>query len=253
MLIEACIDDLVSARNAAAGGAHRLELCDNLADGGTTPSHGITAHLLERSSIPVFPIVRCRGGGFHYAADELDVMRRDVADFALLGAPGVVLGALTAEADIDQLAIARLRDSAGEMSITFHRAFDHCRDPMAALETLIGLGIDRVLTSGQRARAWEGRELIATLVEQAAGRIIVMAGGGIGEQDVEALVRETGVREVHVRATMIVRDAAAWETRSAVPFRRALPGDEAARLVTDPQRIAAIRESAERGAAAPPT
>jgi copper homeostasis protein len=246
MLIEACIDDLVSARNAVAGGAHRLELCDNLADGGTTPSHGLVAHLLENSPIPVFPIVRSRGGGFAYADDELDVMRRDVADLALLGAPGVVIGALTAEAEIDQLAVARLRDSAGGMSITFHRAFDHCRDPEAALETLIGLGIDRVLTSGQRERAWEGRELIARLVRQAAGRVTIMAGGGIGEQDVEELVRQTGVEEIHVRATMVVREARSWEIRSAVPFRRALPGDEAARLVTDPQRIAAIRESAER-------
>ena len=252
MLIEACIDDLVSARNAAAGGAGRLELCDNLSDGGTTPSHGLLAHLLESSPIPVFPIVRCRGGGFSYAADELDVMRRDVADIAEVGAPGVVIGALTAEGDVDQLAVARLRDSAREMSITFHRAFDRCRDPRGALETLVNLGIDRVLTSGHAARAWEGRALIAELVEQAAGRITVMAGGGVGEQDVEALVRETGVREVHVRATMTIRDAPAWESRSVVPFRRALPGDEAARLVTDPQRIAAIRAAAERGSGGPP-
>jgi copper homeostasis protein len=248
MLIEACIDDLVSARNAAAGGAHRLELCDNLSDGGTTPSHGLIAHLVEHSPLPVFPIVRPRGGGFAFAADELDVMRRDVADIAAIGAPGVVIGALTTESEVDQLAVARLRDSAQEMSLTFHRAFDHCRDPFAALETLIGLGVDRVLTSGQRSRAWEGRELIGQLVEAAAGRISIMAGGGISEQDVEELVRQTGVREVHVRATMVIRDVPAWETRWAVPLRKALPGDESARLVTDPQRIVAIRESAERGA-----
>jgi copper homeostasis protein len=248
MLIEACIDDLLSARHAATGGAGRVELCDNLADGGTTPSHGLIAHLLERSTIPVFPIVRVRGGGFSYSADELDVMRRDVAEIAHLGAPGVVIGALTAEGDVDQVAMARLRDAAADMSVTFHRAFDHCRDPYAALDTLITLGIDRVLTSGQCDRAWDGRELIGDLVEQAGGRISIMAGGGISEQDVEALVQQTGVEEIHVRATMVVRDTLAGDPQSLVPFRRALPGDESARLVTDPQRIAAIRKLATRGA-----
>ncbi len=245
MLIEACIDDPTSARNAIAGGAGRLELCDNLADGGTTPSHGMLEYLLETVSVPVFPIIRPRGGGFVYDAAERDVMFRNLAHVRALGAPGAVIGALTPGARIDHELVARLRDAAGDLSLTFHRAFDRCRDPFEALEQLITIGIDRILTSGQRARAIEGRDLIGELVQRADGRIGIMAGGGVSEADVGELVRATGVREVHVRASMIVRDDPGWESWAIVPFRKALPGDEAARLVTDPQRIAAIREAAE--------
>jgi copper homeostasis protein len=248
MLIEACIDDPLSARNAVAGGADRLELCDNLGDGGTTPSHGIVTELLEHAGVPVFPIVRLRGGGFRYGPDELRIMVRDTAHFATLGAPGIVFGALTDRGEVDRTAVERIRDAAPDAALTFHRAFDTCRDPFVALETLIELGVARILTSGQRARAWEGRELIAELVRRAAGRIVILAGGGISEGDVGELVRTTGVTEVHVRATMVIREAPGWDSWSVVPFRKALPGDEYARLVTDPQRIAAIRANAESAA-----
>jgi copper homeostasis protein len=242
-LIEACIDDLVSARHAVAGGADRLELCDNLSDGGTTPSHGIVAHLLEHAGVPVFPIVRLRGGGFRYAPDELDAMLRDVRHLAALGVPGLVFGALTDRGGVDREAMARVREAAPDVALTFHRAFDTCRDPYLALETLVELGVARILTSGQRARAWEGRDLIAELVRQAGTRIVVMAGGGISEQDAGDLVHHTGVTEIHVRATMTIREAPGWESWAVVPFRKALPGDEHARLVTDPHRIAAIRKA----------
>lgn len=246
MLIEACIDDPASARNAIAGGAGRLELCDNLADGGTTPSHGMLAHLLDSSSIPVFPIIRPRGGGFSYDEAERDVMFRNLEHVREMGAPGAVIGALLPGGRLDRDTIARLRDIGAGMSLTFHRAFDRCRDPYETLEQLVELGIDRILTSGQRARAIEGRELIAELVRMADGRIVIMAGGGVSETDVGELVRTTGVREIHARASMIVRDDPGWESWAVVPFRKALPGDEAARLVTDPQRIAAIREAASQ-------
>jgi copper homeostasis protein len=245
MLIEACIDDPLSARNAIAGGAGRLEVCDGLGDGGTTPSHGLVVELLDTSSVPVFPIIRLRGGGFRYGPEELRAMARDAAHFAELGAPGLVFGALNDRGEIDRDAVRRIRDAAPGASFTFHRAFDTCRDPYAAMETLIDLGVSRILTSGQRARAGEGRELIAELVRRAEGRIVIMAGGGISEGDVAGLVQVTGVREVHVRATMIVREPPGWDSWSVVPFRKALPGDEYARLVTDPQRIAAIKANAE--------
>jgi copper homeostasis protein len=245
VLIEACIDDPTSARNAIAGGADRLELCDNLADGGTTPSHGMLAHLLETSSIPVYPIIRPRGGGFVYDDAECDVMLRNLIHVRDQGAPGAVIGALTRGGHVDREVVARLRDAATTMSLTFHRAFDRCRDPFEALEQLVALGINRILTSGQRARAHEGRELIADLVRAADGRISIMAGGGVSESDVGELVRTTGVREIHARASMIVRDEPGWESWAVVPFRTALPGDESARLVTDPHRIRAIREAAE--------
>ncbi len=241
MLIEACIDDLLSARNAIAGGADRLELCDNLADGGTTPSHGMVSTLLAGTTIPIFPILRVRGGGFRYDPDELRVMATDARHFASLGVPGIVFGALDDRGGIDSNAVRRIRDAAPDAELTFHRAFDACRDPYTALDELHQLGVRRVLTSGQRSRAWEGRDLIAQLVRRAGDRMIVMAGGGISEQDVADLVLATGVREIHIRATMIVRDAPAWESWAQVPLRKALPGDEYARVVTDPQRVAAIR------------
>ncbi len=247
MILEACIDDIQSARNAVEGGADRLELCDNLADGGTTPSHALIEWMVAHAGVPVFPIIRVRGGGFVYSPDELDVMCRDAAHARALGAPGMVIGVLTAGGDVDRDATRRLIDAADGAAITFHRAFDRCRDPYQALETLIELGVDRILTSGQRARAWEGRELIAELVRRADGRLAVMAGGGVNENDAAALIRETGVRELHVRATMIIRDAEQRENWSVVPFRKALPGDEAARLVTDPQRVRVIRTAVEQG------
>jgi copper homeostasis protein len=243
MRIEACIDDLVSARHAIQGGADRLELCDNLSDGGTTPSHGIVAHLLEHATVPVFPIVRLRGGSFRYGGDELDAMLRDVRHFAALGVPGLVFGALTDRGMIDREAVARVREAAPDAALTFHRAFDVCRDPYQSLETLVELGAARILTSGQRARAWEGRDLIRELVNRAGGRITILAGGGISEGDAADLVRHTGVTEIHVRATMTIREAPGWESWAVVPFRKALPGDEHARLVTDPDRIKAIRQS----------
>lgn len=244
MLIEVCVDDLASARNAVAGGADRLELCDNLGDGGTTPSHGTLTHLLDTMTIPVFPIVRPRGGGFVYDADEQRVMLRDMEHIRSLGAVGVVGGALTPTGDVDVGCVARLRDAAGPMAFTFHRAIDVCRDPAEALEQLVALGVTRVLTSGQRATAWEGRATIAALQRQGDGRIIVMAGGGIAPSHTEALVRETGVVEVHVRAAMAWRDDASWSA-PPVSFRKAPPDSAQARWMTDPVKVAAIKVAAE--------
>jgi copper homeostasis protein len=241
MLIETCLDDLLSARNAVAGGTDRIELCDNLADGGTTPSHGMVTTLVDGIGVPVFPIIRLRGGGFRYDPDELRVMAQDAAHFASLGVKGMVFGALDDRGNIDRVAVQRIRDAAPDAEITFHRAIDACRDPFAALDELVELGVKRILTAGQRSRAWEGRELIAELVRRAGDRITVIAGGGISEQDAADLVRFTGVREIHIRATMIVRDAPGWESWAQVTLRKALPGDENARVVTDPQRVAAIR------------
>src|SRR5690606_10245973 len=148
MLIEACIDDPLSARNAIAGGADRLELCDNLGDGGTTPSHGMVSVLLGSSAVPIFPILRVRGGGFRDDAAELRVMAADAAHFAAMGVTGMVFGALTERGTIDHDAVRRIRDAAPDAELTFHRAFDACRDPYGALDELVELGVRRILTSG---------------------------------------------------------------------------------------------------------
>ncbi|HET9134013.1 MAG TPA: copper homeostasis protein CutC [Gemmatimonadales bacterium] len=246
ILLEACVDTLRSCVAAASGGADRLELCDNLSDGGTTPSAGLVGMALERVGIPVFPIVRVRGGGFVYDDDEREAMLRDLAHFRTVGAPGAVIGALTEIGTIDRTFVARCQDIAGTMSLTFHRAFDVTRDPSEALEMLIALGIPRVLTSGAAPTAWEGRTTLAELVDEADAHITVMAGGGIREEHVAELVEATRVREVHVRGTMPWRDAREWDA-PAIPFRRALPDDELLRWETDPVRIAAIRAALTTG------
>ena len=241
MLIEACVDTLTSAHNAQAGGAGRIELCDNLGDAGTTPSHGVLRLALEQLKLTVFPIIRPRGGGFVYDDADVDVMRADLRHARDLGAPGAVIGAITADGDVNEEVVTTLRGDAPDMQLTFHRAFDVCRDPHATLEMLIKLGIDRVLTSGQAADAWDGRELIAALVRQSAGRIVVLAGGGVNEKNAADLVRLTGVTELHVRGATLRRDAG---PTSPIPFRTALPKDELARGVTDPARVAAILRAA---------
>jgi copper homeostasis protein len=246
VLIEACVDTVQSAINAQLGGADRVELCDNLADAGTTPSHGTIVSALEALDIPVFPIIRLRGGSFVYDAAELEVMRRDVVHARELGCDGVVIGALTDLGEIDQNAVMTLREAAGDLAVTFHRAFDVCMDPVQALETLIDLGVQRILTSGQRETAWEGRELIAAIRRQAEGRIIILAGGGVDESNAADLVRETGVSELHVRGTMPGREVMNFHDHP-VPFRRNPSEDETMRFVTDPVRIGAIRAAAEIG------
>ena len=240
MLIEACVDTLPSAHNSEAGGADRIELCDNLGDAGTTPSHGTLRLALEQLKLMVFPIIRPRGGGFVYDDNDVAVMRADLQHARDLGAPGAVIGAITAEGDVHEAVTAALRADAPNMQLTFHRAFDVCRDPHAALETLIKLGINRVLTSGQAEDAWEGRELIAALVKQAAGRIVILAGGGVNEENAAELVKFTGVTEIHVRGATLRGDAG---PRRNITFRKALPKDELARGVTDVGRIAAIRRA----------
>ena len=200
-LLEACIDTLSDALRAQSLGAGRIELCDNLTVGGTTPSHGMVAVALERCGIPVYPIIRSRGGDFVFGPDDLDAMLRDVTHCRALGVPGVVIGTLTPHGTVDQEMTARLRDAAGTMDITFHKAFDVVPDQAEALETLIALGIPRVLTSGGAGTAWEGRDALAALVRQAAGRIVVMPGGGIIGEHAGALVAHTGATEIHLRAT----------------------------------------------------
>lgn len=246
MLIEACVDTVASARQAEAGGADRIELCDNLADGGTTPSHATIATALAAVAIPVFPIIRPRGGGFVYSEEELAITAADLLHARDLGAPGAVIGALTSTGEVDRPTIGALRDLAPDLQLTFHRAFDVCRDPHSALEALIAVGIDRILTSGQRATAWEGRALLADLVRQAGERIVIMAGGDVDESNAVALVQATGVTELHVRCTTRIEEPMVFHDHP-VPFRRALPADERTRSVTNPARIQALRTAISKG------
>lgn len=239
VVVEACVDTLESALAAQAGGADRVELCDDLVEGGTTPSAGTIGLCCERLALPVFVMIRPRAGDFHYSGDELEVMRRDIRVAASLGAAGVVVGALTPDGAVDVRCTRALVEAARPMSVTFHRAFDACRDPEAALEALITLGVDRVLTSGGAATAEQGVERLGALVRQAAGRIAILAGGSVNEANAARIVAASGVREVHVRLTR--QDASPMTHHNpAVDFGgRTAPSDRV-RVVTDAARIAEL-------------
>jgi len=236
VIVEACVDSVESALAAERGGARRLELCDALFDGGTTPSAGMIAACRDRVSIPVFVIIRPRGGGFVYSAPELDVMRRDIAAARELGADGVVIGVLQRDGGINEQQTRSLVDAAEDLPVTFHRAFDFSPNPGEAMETVISAGITRILTSGGAPTAREGVATLALLVRQAGDRLVVMAGGGVREENVKAIVDGAGVREVHVRLTRLTRGDGP-PLRRGLRVRKALPDDEAAWEETDEARI----------------
>jgi copper homeostasis protein len=200
MKIEICVDSVAGALAAEQGGADRIELCANLIEGGTTPSAGCIQLARAQIQIGLHVIIRPRGQDFLYSDLELAVMREDVLTAKRLGADGVVIGCLTAEGDVDLARTQELIGLARPMQVTFHRAFDMCRDPQSALEQLIALGVERVLTSGQEATAVEGLDMIAALNRQAGDRIIVIPGGGLTGRNVGRVVAATGVREVHLSA-----------------------------------------------------
>lgn len=197
-LLECCVGSVESAVNAALGGAARVELCSALELGGVTPSRASIKLARKMINIPLFVLVRPRGGDFHYTPIELDVMKEDVASARRSGADGIVLGALREDGSIDAGQTAGLIEAAAGASITFHRAFDSTPDPLAALETLCELGVDRVLTSGCAPRAEDGTELLDRLRQAAAGRIGILPGGGINHENCRRIIELTGAGEIHV-------------------------------------------------------
>lgn len=195
------MDSAAGTLAAEQAGADRVELCAALFEGGLTPSLGmVETTLAAATGIAVHVIIRPRPGDFIYGPYEIAAMERDVRAARAAGAHGVVIGALTPDGALDRPVIERLVQAAGELSVAVHRAFDLTSDPHAALEELIDLGIDRVLTSGQEASALEGAPLIADFVERAGTRIVIMAGGGVNERTAARIVTQTGVRELHFSA-----------------------------------------------------
>jgi copper homeostasis protein len=199
-VVEICVDSVESAVAAQTGGAERIELCDNLMEGGTTPSAGSIEIARRLLGIKLHVIVRPRGGDFLYSDLEFEIMRRDVEIAKSLGADGVVIGILDADGRIDGSRTAELVQLARPMSVTVHRAFDVTRDPFEALETIVACGADRVLTSGQEATGIEGADLIAELVKQAANRVKLIGCGNLTERNIVKFVALTGVEEVHFTA-----------------------------------------------------
>ena len=242
MRLEICVDSAGGALAAERGGADRVELCANLLEGGTTPSAGCIKAARSQIKIGLQVIIRPRGGDFLYSDCEMDVMREDIRTAKELGADGLVIGCLAASGDIDIVRSRELIACARPLNVTFHRAFDMCRDPRAALEQLVELGVDRVLTSGQESSCLEGIELLAALNQQAAGRIIVMPGGGITLQNVRKIVAATGVQEVHMSARSSVESGMSYRN-SRVFMGGALRPPEFSWKATDERAVKNIVDS----------
>jgi copper homeostasis protein len=199
VLVEAAVESLDDALAAVDGGADRLELCANLSVGGTTPEQSLIAAVLARVGIPVYAMIRPRGGSFVYAESEIDRMRRDIEMALDLGVAGVVLGVLDSANHVDVARTQSLVSVAGARRVTFHRAFDRAPDLLAAADALVALGVSRVLTSGGAATAAQGTDMLSSLVEHVDGRIAILAGGGVRANNVRDLVQRSGVHEVHAR------------------------------------------------------
>ncbi len=211
MILEICSNSLQSAINARDGGADRIELCENLAGGGTTPSYGLLTQTRRHLQIPVHVLIRPRTGDFLYSDLEVEWMKEDIRLCKALGFEGVVLGLLNADGSIDMERTRILTELASPMSVTFHRAFDTCRDPEQGLEDVFACGCDRILTSGLKPTAEEGAELLDKLIVQAAQRIIIMPGSGIQSGNIARLKDQIRAVEWHASAKVPAESGMQYE------------------------------------------
>lgn len=196
-IIEIATSDYATTAAAVAGGANRIELCANLAEGGTTPSYGVIKTCRENFDTLIYPIIRPRGGDFVFTDEEFNCMVQDVQLAKQLGCDGVVVGLLNNDGTIDVRRTELLVNLAYPLGVTFHRAFDRCADPLQALEQIISIGCERILTSGQHPNAMDGIALLKTLQQAAEDRIIIMPGSGVRKENIAILARETGCTEFH--------------------------------------------------------
>jgi len=212
LVVEICADSVESAIIAEASGAGRIELCSALVEGGVTPSAGLIDSVRRNTGIKLHVLIRPRSGDFLYTDNEFSVMRRDIDMAGELGADGIVTGILNSDGTIDTERTAVLAEYATPMSLTFHRAFDLCRDPKKGLEDIIAAGAARLLTSGQAKSALDGSVMIKSLIKDAAGKIVVMPGGGIDEYNIALLAAGTGALEYHLSGRR--------QRESAMTYRR---------------------------------
>jgi copper homeostasis protein len=242
-LLEVSVEGVDGLLVAQDNGADRVELCASVLEGGITPSIGSVREALRRARVPVFVIVRPRGGDFLYSEAEFESMRQDVIALKQLGVPGVVSGCLTSGAEVDEQRTAELLRLARPMSFTFHRAFDMVRDPVQALEVLISLGVDRLLTSGQRATAIEGLANLKQLGQLANGRMIVMPCGGLCAANIGQVCRETGLWELHFAAHKTEPSAMTYRNPH-IAMGLTSPDYEYLKTVTDPTMVRTTVEAA---------
>ncbi len=196
-IIEIATTDFTTTKSAVEGGADRIELCSALSEGGITPSFGLIKQCREAFTVPLFPIIRPRPGDFLYTEEELELMLKDVILSRESGCDGVVIGLLYKDGSIDVKRTAKLIKAAYPLEVTFHRAFDRCKDPFTALQQLIDIGCQRILTSGQKPTAPEGVDLIAELIQKADDRIIIMPGAGVRKDNIKMIAERTGAIEFH--------------------------------------------------------
>lgn len=196
-IIEIATSDFATTKSAVEGGADRIELCVNLAEGGTTPSLGTIKRCRENFDVLLYPIIRPRGGDFLYNKDEYEIMLQDVKLCKQLGCDGVVIGLLNMDGTIDIARTSELIEAAYPLGVTFHRAFDRCKDPFVAMEELIEIGCERILTSGQKPSVVDGVDLVAELNKKADDRIIIMPGSGVRKENIKMLAEKTGCVEFH--------------------------------------------------------
>lgn len=206
-ILEACVDSVESALAAAQGGATRLELCSNLIIGGTTPSPWLFKEIRKHTDIRIHALIRPRFGDFCYTDPEFAIIRQAVADFRELGAEGVVFGILKPDGTLNMEQMKELMDAAGDMSVTLHRAFDVCADPYRTLEQAIALGIDTILTSGQKNVCTEGAELLRELVEKSGDRITIQVGSGVSAEVIRRMYPLTHARAYHMSGKVTLDSA----------------------------------------------
>ena len=197
MIKEACVESFEKALEAQSNGANRIELCENLAVGGTTPSYGTVKICLEKLNIPIFPMIRARGGNFVYSKDEIEIMKEDIKIFKELGVKGIVLGCLTSDNKIDLELTKELVDLAYPMEVTFHKAIDEILNPLDYIDDLVNIGIKRILTSGGKATALEGKDLINEMIKKSNGRLKIVVAGKVTKGNLNGLSNLISADEFH--------------------------------------------------------
>jgi copper homeostasis protein len=245
MILEICVDSPFSALAADAGGADRIELCENLDQGGVTPSMAKIKIIRKLVDIPIFLLIRPRKGDFLYAEAEFDIMLEDIHIAKDLGIDGFVSGVLLPDGHIDRIRTARLIQAAGSLPFTFHRAFDQCVNPHLALEQLIDLGVSTILSSGGQSSAPLGASNLKDYVHAAEGRIGFLAGGGIRPENVDALVDIPGLFGLHASAGKMM--ASSMQHRGIVSMGQEAPDQEFCWKVTDQNMVGALVEKIRIG------
>lgn len=243
--LEICCDSVESAILAMNSGADRIELCDNLPEGGTTPSYGTIIAARDKLKIKLHILIRPRNGDFLYTDSEIDIMMKDIELCRKNGIDGIVTGILNADGSVDTGRTSDLIKAAGGMSVTFHRAFDLCNDPVQGLEDVISTGASRLLTSGQHNKAVEGTGLISQLVKLAGDRIIIMPGSGLDDSNIEQIAINTGACEYHMTARKEVVSGMLFR-RDGITMGGMRGSSEYSRKVADPDMIKKVKFILER-------